>query len=199
MISGGIKNLLTATLLSAFVFGASGFYGGWVAKDNSYKAKETKVLNAARADDVVTAQKAVAESVVIEKAVDASEARIESIKAKVRKHEQTVATCPNVEKEVRWQETQAGALQLEAYRTDPILEPAVVRLLNAAREGRSADPAPGGDAEVEASAPVAVSDLIQNDLSVVGEYHSLAKRHDALVDWVTDLVAKHNTKITQGQ
>lgn len=73
-----------------------------------------------------------------------------------------------------------------------------VRLLNAARENRTADPATWRDAEVKAPSDITVAGFVQNDLQVVEQYHDLAQRHDELVDYVNALVERHNESIKSG-
>lgn len=65
---------------------------------------------------------------------------------------------------------------------EPLLSADAVRLLNRARLDQ--DPAVGSNAAIEPTADVGLPELVDNDLEVVKRYHLLAKRHDALVDWV---------------
>lgn len=76
---------------------------------------------------------------------------------------------------------------------DSFLDAGTVRLLNDARAGSLGSPS-GVDAEGEAAAEVSIYSFVQNDLEVVGMYHDLAIRHDALVEWVEGLIEKQQKK-----
>lgn len=63
-----------------------------------------------------------------------------------------------------------------------------VGLLNAARAGLpttdALDPSNGGDEALSAPSTVGILAFVENDLAIVRQYHELARRHDALVDYI---------------
>ncbi len=66
-------------------------------------------------------------------------------------------------------------------------------LLNAARTGASYSAATSSNGEGFASSGVTEAQFIDNDLEIVGMYNDLAKRHNALIDYVQELI-KAQTK-----
>lgn len=80
---------------------------------------------------------------------------------------------------------------------DPLLGISAVRLLSDAVQGTVADPAIGRHAEGETASALAVSGLIDHGLQVIFQYHDLAARHDALVDWVEKAVENQRKRIAE--
>ncbi len=66
-------------------------------------------------------------------------------------------------------------------------------LLNSARADAAYSPSDSGDAESTTTSGVTEAQFIDNDLEIVGMYNDLAKRHNALVDYVQELM-KTQTK-----
>jgi hypothetical protein len=185
------KTLIIAVLATALIFGSAGFASGWYFKGKSIAASELKEVITARRVDAKEAERSVIVSAIVDSAVEKSFSNIEQIKRKARKHDPVTPEVCSIA-------PISSSDERPVLGGDPNLDPDTVRLLNAAREDRPVDPAGGLDAK-ESQAPVSVSEFVDNDLEVVRLYHDLATRHDALVNWVADLVKRHGELIVRGR
>jgi hypothetical protein len=113
----------------------------------------------------------------------------ESIEARVAAGERRAAQISAAAaKRIDNQKEKSNEVRENSFAADYRLDVGTVRLLNAARQGAGVESAGGSDEALDAPSGVGVDALIQNDLAVVKQYHDLATRHDALVDWVEQKV-----------
>lgn len=180
-----LRNTLLALALGLLV----GLFGGYYIKSKFVQADVVERVVEQRKDDA----KAVTDMQKVES----------SLQKEVESSRSNVAT---IRKEIQYREIY---VPVPKEPTDPAEEPnpsalgcgervlslAVSGMLNAARADQPYDPAAWGDGKGEAPSGVTDQELIDNDLEVVGMYHDLAKRHNALVDWVSQEVEKQNGKI----
>jgi len=173
------------TLIVAFLCLAIGAGAGFYLKGRLVKANQVEKVEQAiekTADNIIEANKASEQ--IEEKAEETKQAvRIvtKTVVQRVKKVEK-VYECQNTEV------AQASNGSSGAYVWN--LDVGTVRMLNDARAGRTPDSTAGSDAESKAPSGLAPSQFIENDLQIVEQYHDLATRHDALVDWVNSVLMK---------
>lgn len=179
--------LFALVLLLCLAFGTGYFTKGqFVLAD---EAKQSRVVIKDSAKGIVVAAK---ESQRIEADVEKKEKNVTDIKAAVKKrgitltHTQPLENCHDrIDTNVREAGKEGPLPDYRNYSGDGfILDLGTVGLLNAAREGRALEPSSSSDEKESAPSTVGVTDLVENDLEIVKMYHSLAKRHDELVDAV---------------
>lgn len=168
------KNYALTSILAIVV----GFTCGYFVKGEFVKAENFDAAAKAQSQATIDIQQSLNESLAIEKKAAASSRKIDSARAIASQH--------FLEIESR------DAQVLHSVSTDcrPVLDVGTVRLLNDAREGAASDPAIFSDGASQAPSDVGQAELIDNDLQVIGLYHELAIKHDALVDYVESLINK---------
>lgn len=181
-----LRNVILALLVGLLVGGFGGYYtkGKFTEADVVRRTVELRKADVVAVDQMQMAEKRLQEN------ISSSEENVQKIRKEIKRHVPFVQT-PTAKPEV-----DAGAGKVvdlrEAGCPERTLSVGVAGMLNAARAGRSFDPAAWSNAESEAPSGITDQDFIDNDLEVVGQYHDLAKRHDALVDWVSQTVLKQN-------
>lgn len=185
-----IRNAVIVALLSSVV----GFGAGYYTKHKFALAEIHEAVTEQRKEDAHALADMQAKEAALQAQLDEERARIETIQREIKPHViyRTVHAKPQkptpgtegLGDPAPEQDCPAVADGGTAF-----LDVATVRLLDDARAGAADAPA-WGDAEVEAAADVSVTEFVQNDLEVVGMYHDLATRHDALVEWVEGLLKK---------
>lgn len=171
----GIADIKLALLGIAGAF-AIGTGVGYYTKGQFVKADHLDAAIEAREVTASNIQESLSISSAVEQKTTASNQRIAIIRKKAVERNKP-------------KETVDVTLPVQPVRNCN-LDHDTVRLLNAARDPAAALPTGNPDAESQAASQVTQSDLIDNDIEVVGLYHELAERHDALVDWVQTQVEK---------
>lgn len=165
---------------------AVGFGGGFYTEHKFDQADiVTKVVEARKTDakDVVKSAQA---SAAVDGAVAASDAQAATVKKEV-------AAKPLIIYVKEKPDAQAIVVAGQTCPEVPAvgyLNVGAVRLLDSARSGAPADPAPISDEESRTASTVTPDEFAANDTEVVKLYKALAKRHDALVDFVDEAVKK---------
>lgn len=165
-------------ILSCIVSFVLGLSLGYWTKAKFVKADAYEQLSDAQTETASEVQKSLQTSLTVETKADAQSERVSVIRNKARKH---FKETPNEARLDRKTDCPSGPAVLDA---------GTVFLLNTARSRTGIGAPEFGDEEGRAASPVSLSDLIDNDLEVVGKYWELAERHDALVDWVEAEVKK---------
>lgn len=176
-------NLVSVTVVRTAVAVVVAMVSGYVAGRMEGAVDIRRVeLHAARQIAAEAAQGAVVateRSLALDQAVQDTAQRSQQIKVLVR--ERMTQPQPAADHEAPICPPAAAA----------VLDAGTVGLLNAARADLPASAASAiGDEEGAPAAAASVADFIDNDLDVVRLYHELAKRHDELVDFVTDEMRK---------
>ena len=178
-----IRNTLIALVVGIVIGAGAGLYFKGKVDD----AAQVKSLVQQRKEDVhAVDQTRKAEELLQQKLQGASE-QIANMRRAIQRHRHDLAQ---------------GQTQDDQNPTDcanPVLSVGTVRMLNAARANEPFDTDALGNAESKAPSEVEVADIIDSDIEVVGMYHDLAERHNALVDWVEQEIQKHNRRIESGQ
>jgi hypothetical protein len=138
-------------------------------------------------------------SITIEKKVAQTNSNVDKVKTAAAKRVIKQQERQHEQCNVQPDHPTAGNDQAPAGRSGGgfVLDVGTVRLLDAARRGEAPSPADttgSRDAALEAPSAVGLPALIDNDLDVVKEYHDLAIRHDALVDWVEQKILAPQAK-----
>lgn len=167
-----IKNLALAVAL-ALTFG---FCTGYQMKSRFVKADQYESVIEAQHQTAQDIQQSMEQSLVVEKAVTDSTNNVAAIKKAVIKR-------------IKKRE-QSNDANLRPLCPATSFDVSTVRLLNDARAGTTPDAATLNDAEGQAASGLALSELLENDLEVVSQYHDLSARHNALVDYVEAQIKK---------
>ncbi|MDT4865112.1 hypothetical protein FQZ97_998980 [compost metagenome] len=173
-----MKNLLLASLIALLV----GATVGWVAhgwKTGAAQQKQTAQAIERSATNIVTSNET---SQAVEKKADEVVAPVTAAHAAIQKHLKKRRAAAAKEKTNEAICKPTGPIVVGDVPV--VLDQRTVELLDAAREGRTIEPAAGSDGAGKAPSDVEVEEFIDNDGQVVRQYKDLATRHDALVDWV---------------
>ncbi len=191
-----MRNLLIALLTGLLVGTSLGYYvkGRFVKADRVEHIVETRKTDVR---SVVAMQKS---EKVLQAKVESTRTNIDNIRKEVKRHETHVRVPAKRSKangtvDAGQVPESSGSNSSTSDGCQRVLNDRTVGLLNAARADKPVDPASWLDGEGEAPSLVTDEDFIDNDLEIVGMYHDLSKRHDTLVDWVSDLIAKQNARI----
>lgn len=158
------KNIVMAWIIGFAV----GFPAGFYTAGRFVKADQLEAVDQAQRGTAVGIRESLKESAALDRSLDMGAAQnaqikklvVRRVKSQKVKHENPV-TCS------AW-----------------TLDVGTVGLLNSARAGTPIDAASLGDEASKAPSSITPADLVENDTEVVGMYHDLAKRHNALVDYV---------------
>lgn len=182
------KVLLTiAALAVVFTIGYS------IGSDHE-KAKQIDGLTQAQADSNREVTKSQKESIAIESRVSESTQLIEEVKKqaveRVKANEPKVIT-KIVTKYVGVPDDSSTNGNINSESTVETTLPwtfgnGTIRLLNTARSNDTTSTTDGDDASDQTASSVKVSDLVDNDLEVVGLYHELAERHKGLQQYLSE-------------
>jgi len=173
-------------IVVALAFGA-GFYTKGKF-DTAAQVVEVKAAQHQTADNVVSAEKVDRTLAFEEDAIKAN-----SNDTKRQLDARLVTHTVYVTKECSNETSQTGkAESVVETGADVRLDVATVRLLNDAREGSADRSTAISDGEGAAPSETTLGTLIDNDTEVVRLYHDLAKRHEALINFVDDLVKKQD-------
>lgn len=191
-----MRNLLIALLVGLLMGTSLGYY----VKSRLVKADRVEHIVETRKTDVRSVVAMQKTEKVLQAKVESTKTNIDNIRKEVKRHETHVRVPAKRSKENGTVGSGQVSKDSEANSfasgsCERVLNDRTVGLLNAARANKPFDPAPWLDGEGEAPSLVTDEDFIDNDLEVVGMYHDLAQRHDALVDWVSDLIVKQNAFI----
>lgn len=176
-----LKNLLLTALLGL----AAGFCSGYYTKAKFQEADRVQVAEqviSQAAKDIVIAQE-INEAIV--KTVTKTVANSSEIRKAAAKH--LAQSQPIEEKAIAEQTPQNAGTWIKTC-PDRTLDIFTVGLLNDARTNAPFGSSSGGYAESQTTSGVTFADFVDNDLEVVQQYHELATRHDALVDYVSGLI-----------
>lgn len=137
-------------------------------------------------------EKAQKQSVDIEARVAKGQQRAASVRAQLKEHNHQLVENKHVKLKPLSEVTDTPAAPVVPVVVDPSdqLDGHTVCLLNAARAGDAAGAPCGSDAKSAAPSGVDVGTLIDSDADIAGRYNELATRHNALVDWVNEQLAR---------
>lgn len=186
-------------VLTALVFG---FGTGWYVNDKFDKANVVEHLTETRKED----SKNVADAQAKDRAIATEKEKVrEEIKVVTKEIVKYVpryrtAQCPATEQASNGtsQPPVAENKAQLAAATD-VLTVGAVRLLNDARTGAADRAAKRSDAEEQAPSDVTLEVFVVNDLEIVQQYRELAKDHDALVEYVEELMRKQRARLGLSQ
>lgn len=167
-----IKNLALAVAL-ALTFG---FCTGYQVKSRFVKADQYESVTKAQHQTAQGIQQSLEQNSAVEKKVTDSTNNVTAIKRAVAKR---------IEAKEHTNEANLRPVCPATY-----FDVTTVRLLNSARANATLDPAILSDAEGQAPSGLALSELLENDLEIVSQYHDLSARHNALVDYVEAQIKK---------
>lgn len=168
-----IRNAAIALLIGLIV----GVYVGGKLRD----ADQVSAAAEAQRQTAKGIAQSIEKSNAVDVAIDKSNHNVETVRKMVSNritHQET------------HNETASTEAPRSADRCEWRLDVGTVRLLDSAREGTEPDAAGLGDAESKAPSQVGAAEFVDNDLQIVELYHELAKRHDALVEYVQSLLNK---------
>jgi hypothetical protein len=175
-----MKNLLLAALASLLVGAAS----GWAIHSWYVGAGKTAQAQATVQSTAVAIVDSNDRSQATERAAAAATAPVQEAKTAIQTHlKQRRATAQAAPREKPHEAVCQVPSPVVVGDVPVVLDVRTVGLLDAAREGRTVEPAAGGDGAGQAPSDVTVEEFIDNDSEVVTLYKDLAVRHDELVDW----------------
>ena len=181
----GIKEIIIACAATGMLCFGAGYY----TKTQFDQADQFKAVTQTRQTDAKNVQQSVATSASVEASVTALTNNIHRIQNQIATRLKP--------KEIQNASAQAPTVHSNAISDHDAavaggngctLDVGTVGLLNAARTGSTSDAAAIDNDQSQAPSGIDLAAIIDNDLEVVGLYHELATRHDALVDYVTALV-----------
>ncbi|MCL2874794.1 MAG: hypothetical protein FWF12_00570 [Betaproteobacteria bacterium] len=175
----GIDSIKNLAVVAAAAL-AVGFTVGYATKGKFVKADQLETIVGARSETAADIRESLKVSVATEQEVTNSNQRVTDIRK---------AVAARVQPQPQPQEMPNEAQLRLACRDDGI-DIGTVRLLNSARSGFPISPASFGDGASEAPSGIGLPELLDNDLEIVQLYHELAIRHDALVDYVEQLIER---------
>lgn len=167
-----VKNLALAVALSL----TFGFCTGYQVKSRFVKADQFESVTNAQHQTAQGIQQSLEQSSAVEKTVTDSTIQVAAISKAVVKR-------------IKKQEESNDA-NLRPICPATSFDVSTVRLLNDARAGTAPDASTLNDAEGQAASGLTLSELLENDLEVVSQYHDLSARHNALVDYVEAQIKK---------
>lgn len=166
-----VKNIAIAISLSLILGFCSGFY----TSGQFAKASQLEAVTEIQHQSTLEIEKSLTTSLDVEKKVTASNTSVSALRKQAQAHlKESKDDKPS---------------QNHCNANDAFLDPDIVFLLNSARIG-VVGATSGSDGESKATSGIGIPAFIDNDLEVVGMYHELAERHNALVDWVSEEVEK---------
>jgi hypothetical protein len=175
-----IKTLAAAVALSVGV----GFCAGYYTKARFAKADQLDAVVESQREVAVDLRDSLKQSVAVEEKITASTQAVQEVRKQVVKRVKPPTQKPAEKPDADRPEAFANL----RVRDDWTLDLGTVWMLDSAREGLPFDPTRLRDGAGEASSDVGVPELIDNDLEVVQQYHELAERHNALVDYVESVI-----------
>lgn len=174
------KNIALAGALAL----AIGYCAGYYTKAQFVKADQLDTVTKAQEQTAANIQESLKASTAVEQQVTASNQKVGDIRKEV------ASRVKQKEKEIVYVEKKVPVPVADVCALDA----GTVGLLNDARAGAAANPAGSSDGKSKAAADVEFSEFIDNDLQVVEQYHELATRHNALVDYVQSIVQQQAGK-----
>lgn len=162
----GFKNVLLTATVSVAIGAGIGFY----TSNQFHKADLVKALSKSQTQTASAIVQANKESQKIDSNTQFTNNRIDSIRFEIAKG-------------VSKQNDDHKICSLNWY-----LDIDTVRLLDSARTKTFDSAAPVSDGKGSAASNITTAQFLDNDLQVVKLYHELATRHDALVDFVNELM-----------
>lgn len=185
-----IKNIVLAFLLGLSI----GIFGGWHVHGWFVDAHQVEKMVNVRKNDAKEVQKSQNIDKAVTADIDFSNKTISDIRKKIKDYAKapTIVPAQGFDDDSRLAPANPGQLLV---CTGDFLSRGQLWMLNSARAGTLDSSAIPGDAEGKAPSSVAVTEFIDNDLEVVGIYHELAKRHDALVDYVNGLMKAQRERL----
>lgn len=176
MLPFNIKTLALAIAASLTV----GFCTGYTTKGKFVKADQLESVIEARHQTAHAVQQSLDISSAVEKQITDSTSQSVVIRKKV-------AAIIKPQEPIN-----EAHLRVDCSGID--IDVGVVQLLNAARAGTDPGATSYGNAEGKASSGLTLPELLDNDLEVVGLYHELSARHNALVDYVESIIKAQDGK-----
>lgn len=186
---------ITTFLLACFMALSIGAVGGYYTKGRFVKADRVDKIADVRKEDASNAAHAQATSIALADDIHAVRGSIADLKKESVRYVTRRVEVPQACAPTGAPESPDGHRAPRVLAADDALPIGLVRLLNAARGGAADRPAIGSDAEGQAPSDVAVQDFIDNDFDIVAEYHGLAKRHDALVEFVAGIQRNQRARL----
>lgn len=170
-------HLFIAFVCAGFFFGL-----GWHYRGVAFDSKTLREVKSVRAQDAGNLAHVLAEDRKIQSEIDSAR---DFTRAVLDRVSQTPLIGKDENVKVVYKTQTEYLLECEP---DPHLSVGAVGLLNSARVGAVDQSAALSDEARAAASVTRLSSLVRSDIEMAGAYNELAARHNALVDYVEDLM-----------
>jgi hypothetical protein len=186
-VGGNIQLILITLVIGLSVGAGSTLY----VKAKFEKAAIVSVLVEARKDDVVAVTESSAKEVELQKLLDTERSKF----ASYRKQFGNTVFVNAPQACLKENGNEVILAQVPISSDSIFISDGDVRMLNNVRSGVNDSATGVSDAEGKTPSIVTVKTLVESDAEVASLYNELSIRHNALVDFVDDLIKKTNAKI----